>query len=128
MKASKLVGTILVAGMLSGCSAMGDKYSVYFDSGSTKISPAGKATLVKAAQTAKAEDKKIKLSGYTDSTGSKQVNQKISEARIDSVNKELKKMGVNSMMISGKSVHGEGWFDKKDKNDSTKRRVTVSVY
>ena len=126
MKANKVIGTILVAGMLSGCSYMGEKYNVYFDTGSDKLSMAGKAELKKALMQAKKEDKKIKLSGYTDSTGSKKINKQLSRKRIAVVNKELVKMGLLPKKISTK-VRGEGLFDKKGV-DKKLRRVELSVY
>lgn len=127
MKASKIIGTILVAGMVSACSYTGEKYSVYFDSGSTQLSPEGKKALMNAAKMAKKEDKKIKLSGYTDATGSKEMNKKISEKRLISVKKQLERMGVKPMKISS-SVKGEGLFDTKGKSNPKERRVEISVY
>ncbi len=127
MKTSKIIGTILVAGMLTGCSATGDKYSVYFDTGSTQLKPSAKEAVVKAARLAKAEQKKVKLSGYTDHTGSKEINKELAEKRIAAVNKVLVKMGVEPMKISS-TARGEGWFDKKDETNNKKRRVEISVY
>ncbi len=128
MKASKLIGTILVAGMLTGCQYAGDKYSVYFDTGSDSISPAAKRQIIKAAKLAKNDKKaKIKLLGYTDSSGSKEMNWKVSKERINSVNKMLVKLGVAPMKISS-VAKGEGWFEKKDKSSKKKRRVDIRVY
>ena len=127
MQAKKIIGTMLVVGMLSACSFMGDKYSVYFAPGSTDLSPAQKTALFKAAKQAKSEGKSVKLSGYTDSTGSKEMNRKISKKRVMKVSKELEKLGVSPMNIS-KHAKGEGWWDKDAKNDRKMRRVEISVY
>ena len=65
-----------------------DKYNlksttnVYFDTGKWVISPSAKAELCNAAQTAGANENSLMLVlGYTDSTGSQDVNQTLSEKR-----------------------------------------------
>lgn len=128
MKVSKLLSSVLVAGMLTtGCSMSGDKYSVYFDSGSTKLKPEAKQAIVQAAKIAKDEDKKIKLLGHSDSAGKKMDNLKLSRERINEVNKMLMKLGVESMDVSS-LAKGEGWIDRKDKSSKEDRRVEIRVY
>jgi OmpA-OmpF porin, OOP family len=69
-----------------------DKYNlksttnVYFDTGKAVISPGAKAELCSAAQTAGANENSLMLVlGYTDSTGSEEVNQALSEKRASAV-------------------------------------------
>lgn len=127
MNASKIIGTVLVAGMLSGCSMMGDKYSVYFDSGSAQISKADKAKLNEVAKLAKEEDKKVKVIGYSDSMGSKETNKIISMKRVETVSGELMKKGISAEDIKT-AARGEGWFDKEKGQDREMRRVEIRVY
>jgi outer membrane protein OmpA-like peptidoglycan-associated protein len=127
MNASKIIGTVLVAGMLSGCSMMGEKYSVYFDTGSTNISMSERAKLNKVAMMAKEEDKKLKIIGYTDNVGSKEANKVISMKRVETVSKELMKKGIDPMKVKT-AARGEGWIDKEDAHDREMRRVEIRVY
>ena len=76
-----------------------DKYNlksttnVYFDTGKWVISPAAKAELCAAAQTANANENSLMLVlGYTDSTGSQDANQTLSEKRAAAVVNHLQQV------------------------------------
>jgi OOP family OmpA-OmpF porin len=76
-----------------------DKYNlksttnVYFDTGKAVISPSAKAELCNAAQTANANENSLMLVlGYTDSTGSQEVNQALSEKRAAAVVNHLQQV------------------------------------
>ena len=76
-----------------------DKYNlksttnVYFDTGKWVISPSAKAELCNAAQTAGANENSLMLVlGYTDSTGSQDVNQTLSEKRAAAVVNHLQQV------------------------------------
>ena len=76
-----------------------DKYNlksttnVYFDSGKAVLSPGARAELCAAAQQANANDNSLMLVlGYTDSTGSQEVNQALSEKRAAAVVNHLQQV------------------------------------
>lgn len=76
-----------------------DKYNlkgttnVYFDTGRATLSPAAKNELCAAAQTANADENSLMLVlGYTDITGSQEVNQTLSEKRAAAVVNHLQQV------------------------------------
>lgn len=76
-----------------------DKYNlksttnVYFDTGKAVISPSAKSQLCAAAQTAGADENSLMLVlGYTDSTGSQEANQTLSERRAAAVVNHLQQV------------------------------------
>ncbi len=76
-----------------------DKYNlkgttnVYFDTGKYALSPAAKAELCNAAQAANANENSLMLVlGYTDITGSQEVNQALSEKRAAAVVNHLQQV------------------------------------
>jgi len=76
-----------------------DKYNlkgttnVYFDTGKWMLSPAAKNELCAAAQTAGADENSLMLVlGYTDTTGSQEVNQTLSEKRAAAVVNHLQQV------------------------------------
>ncbi len=76
-----------------------DKYNlksttnVYFDTGKAVLSPGAKSELCGAAQTANVDENSLMLVlGYTDSTGSQEVNQTLSEKRAAAVVNHLQQV------------------------------------
>jgi outer membrane protein OmpA-like peptidoglycan-associated protein len=76
-----------------------DKYNlksttnVYFDTGKSMLTPGAKSELCAAAQTAGANENSLMLVlGYTDSTGSQEVNQTLSEKRAAAVVNHLQQV------------------------------------
>lgn len=76
-----------------------DKYNlkgttnVYFDTGKSALTPGARAELCTAAQQAEADENSLMLVlGYTDSTGSQEVNQALSEKRAAAVVNHLQQV------------------------------------
>ena len=76
---------------------------VEFKSGSAEISPASDQILVKVYNTlAQNPDIEVEIQGYTDNSGKKAVNQKLSLARANAVKKYLVDKGISDTRISTK--------------------------
>ncbi|MGL5700637.1 MAG: OmpA family lipoprotein [Kluyvera sp.] len=74
--------------------------NVTFDSSSANLKPAGANTLVGVAMVLKEYEKTaVNVVGYTDSTGSQQLNMKLSQQRADSVASSLITQGVAASRI-----------------------------
>ena len=128
MKASKLLSTVLIAGMLAGCATQ--KYSVYFTPGSAEISAGSKQIIKKAAGVLKRDsDAIIKVSGFTDSSGSSMLNKKLAEKRVDNVSRWLVHNGASAKRIE-KSGYGEKWSNsfRNKKTEAAMRRVDIKIY
>jgi len=82
---------------------------VEFETASTVITPNGEAIIVKIAEVLKKYPNiKVEIAGYTDSTGNKEFNQKLSQQRADSVKEELIKQNIDSSRLTAK-----GYGDSK---------------
>lgn len=104
---------------------------INFASGSSAIPANAQPILVKAAEILKAQpaDTVIGVSGYTDNTGNAADNQKLSEARANSVRAQLIKLGVSDKMLAAK---GYGDTKPKASNDTEdgrfqNRRIEYAV-
>lgn len=75
------------------------------------------------------KDKKVSLSGHTDSVGTDAYNQKLSERRVNSVRSYVVKKGVDAGRISGQGFgETKPIADNKTKDGRAKnRRVEVKV-
>ena len=75
------------------------------------------------------KDKRVALSGHTDSIGTPAYNQKLSERRVNSVKDYVVKKGVNSGRISGQGFgESKPIADNKTKEGRAKnRRVEIKV-
>ena len=78
-------------------------YSVDFDSGRADIRAAAMQILWGAGHSSVASQGVIRISGYTDATGSAAVNQALSDRRAEAVASQLVKMGLDRsrMVIAG---------------------------
>jgi outer membrane protein OmpA-like peptidoglycan-associated protein len=102
-----------------------------FDLDSDTLRPEAKSNLGELSQTLeKYADTEILVQGHTDSTGTEDHNLKLSDARADSVARELKTHGVKGGRIQ---TEGLGESQPVGDNDTTagrqaNRRVEVAIY
>jgi outer membrane protein OmpA-like peptidoglycan-associated protein len=74
---------------------------VLFDTGKADLKPAARERLAKVAGILIAyPDIRVEIDGYTDSTGSLEFNERLSQQRADSVRSYLSSQGVNSSAIT----------------------------
>jgi outer membrane protein OmpA-like peptidoglycan-associated protein len=103
---------------------------VLFTSGKADLKPGATGNLNKlVAFLDKYPDRTVIIQGYTDSVGSQDYNQSLSERRADSVRSYLARQGVSSMRLS---ASGRGPSDPVADNDSAagrqqNRRVEVII-
>ncbi len=84
-------------------------YAIFFELGKANISDRGKVNLKLAAKRIKENpNQKYKLAGYTDKTGSSELNQRLSEQRAKAVYDALLKEGVNPSQLE---IIANGQYD-----------------
>lgn len=137
-KSYKILSVVALSCMLTACANNMEKHSVYFKSGSDKLSMEDKKSLRKLAEDISMKDAKlgytahlneklyVSLKGHTDNVGKMDLNKKLAEKRVNVVKAELVKLGVKSAQIST-VAKGEGCVEKDGKSDHTKRRVDIVV-
>jgi outer membrane protein OmpA-like peptidoglycan-associated protein len=82
---------------------------VLFDTGKSTLKPGAYSTIDRlAAMLKEAPDRKVQVEGHTDSVGSDELNQTLSQQRADSVAAALMQRGVASDQISARGK-GEGF-------------------
>ncbi len=143
----KYLGLVAAVSLLTACQSHNDQTStmrtVYFDFGSSRLNNAGASTVKEAANIISHNQTRFKmvrgderivrpavayLSGHTDTVGSSNGNQRLSEERVMTVKKTLTENGVKTSAISTKAygktqpvVAGEG------KKEARNRRVEVRI-
>jgi OOP family OmpA-OmpF porin len=123
MKTNKILGLAVLTAMLSGC--MTHKHAVYFDTGSSKLSKGSKDVLVGAAKESNCIWKEVTLTGFTDKTGSKTNNVKLSNKRVSAVREELMTLGVKAKKIN--IVPGSAMSIDTNPPMSQGRRVEILI-
>lgn len=98
--------------------------AVFFKIGSAKLNKEGQVTIKLAAKAMKqCPDKKFKLAGYADNvTGSKAINQKLSEKRAQAVYDALIAEGVDAKQLE---IVAHGGTDPMWFNDAALNRVVI---
>lgn len=104
---------------------------VYFDTGKTTLTTESGKQIKNLAQILKAFPKaKVKIGGYTDTTGSEETNKKVSEDRAKIVQEELIKSGVQTERISSEgygSLHPVCEANDTPECKAQNRRVDIRV-
>lgn len=104
--------------------------NIFFSTGSSKLLAKSYKSLVEVAQIMKENPGyKISIDGYTDNTGSNELNQKLSESRANSVKEYLQKNGVEESKITSVG-HGETNFiadNATAEGRSKNRRVELKI-
>ncbi|MBE0569846.1 MAG: OmpA family protein [Deltaproteobacteria bacterium] len=104
--------------------------SILFDVDKTEIKPAARDSIAKAAEVlVKYPDTYITVEGHTDSTGTTEYNQKLSEQRADAVQVQLLRNGVPASRVS---IKGYGESDPVADNSTpegrqSNRRVQLEI-
>lgn len=103
----------------------------HFDVNKASLRPTGKATLDQdASMLTTYPDIKVNVTGYTDSTGSKQYNLKLSRARAETVVKYLEGKGIahdRFVTVSGKGESDPVASNKTKAGRAKNRRVEIET-
>lgn len=105
-------------------------YVLYFDSNSSKLTPASQKTVLEAIDAAKARGvSQVTLAGHTDRAGNDTYNAKLSSNRVQSVVDAMKKGGVGDNVLSI-ATFGEALPAVKTddgKAEAKNRRVEITI-
>jgi outer membrane protein OmpA-like peptidoglycan-associated protein len=105
-------------------------FMIFFDFDKSELTPEAKSILTQSVDAAKKQNATgFDLTGYTDTVGSAQYNQKLSERRAESAKKFLISLGVPANQIA---THGKGKNDllvptKDGVREAQNRRVTITL-
>lgn len=104
---------------------------VYFSTGSDQLTATSQKQLDNIVAILKAfPDTEVKLGGYTDNTGSQQINQPLSEGRAKSVMNEIGKSGINEARLAAEGYGSEHPLCPANDTDVCKaknRRVDIRI-
>ena len=104
--------------------------NVTFDSSSSSLKPAGANTLTGVAMVLKEYPKTaVNIAGYTDSTGSRQLNMNLSQQRADSVASSLITQGVaaNRIRTGGMGPDNPVASNSTSEGKAQNRRVEITL-
>jgi outer membrane protein OmpA-like peptidoglycan-associated protein len=101
------------------------KSNVMFDYNSSTLKPGGQAEIARVATIFnKYPQTMLRVEGHTDSAGSEEYNQKLSEKRADAVKTALIQQGVNRQRITST---GYGESQPISSDDAANRRVNIVI-
>lgn len=104
---------------------------ILFNTGKYNLSDQAQADLTKfAVNLLENKDTDVAIVGYTDNTGSYQVNEKLSDQRANSVRNYLIKCGVNPDRLTAKGIPMADYVASNDtpQGQALNRRVEITVY
>ncbi|MGB9095394.1 OmpA family lipoprotein [Erwinia sp.] len=104
--------------------------NVTFDSSSSTLKPAGANTLTGVAMVLKEYPKTaVNVAGYTDSTGTRQLNMTLSQQRADSVGSSLITQGVaaNRVRTTGRGPENPVASNSTTEGKAQNRRVEITL-
>jgi len=103
---------------------------VLFDLNRAQLKPSGLRGIQKLAEFLQENpERQVMVEGYTDSTGSNEYNQQLSERRAESVRRELIRMGVDAQRITARG-YGEEYPVASNDTPASRamnRRVEVTI-
>jgi outer membrane protein OmpA-like peptidoglycan-associated protein len=103
---------------------------VLFDLDQADLKPAGQQTIGRLAEFMREyENRRVRVEGYTDSTGSDSYNQQLSERRAESVRNALVNQGISSTRVESRG-YGEQYPVAGNDNSSGRqqnRRVEIVI-
>ena len=107
-------------------------YSINFDTGKATFTPEGANTMQGLKDSLAITGLFIQVDGYTDNTGSEQVNQALSDARADAVKTWLQKHAPRNVPDNRFRVAGHGSQNPVATNDTyvgkaANRRVEITL-
>lgn len=107
-------------------------YSINFNTGSATLTPAGEQTMQQLKDSLAITGLFIRVDGYTDDTGSNDVNQSLSESRADAVKSWLRQAAPRNFPESRFSIAGHGSANPVASNLTTEgkarnRRVEITL-
>ncbi len=101
---------------------------VLFELGQTDLADYARANLEDVVELLQSEpDRRIRIEGHTDSTGTAQVNMRISQARADSVRRELIALGVDAERIQAVGMGQEFPIASNESEDGRRQNRRVDV-
>lgn len=101
---------------------------VLFELGQTDLQESARANLQDVVDLLQSEpDRRIRIEGHTDSTGAAQVNMRISQARADSVKRELAALGVAESRIQAVGMGQEFPIASNETEDGRRQNRRVDV-
>ena len=130
LTAAMALATIVLFGVPSSADdAGGNKLltEVHFDPGSTAITPGGQHKVRLAiAAIKKRKPSKIRVIGFTDSTGDEAINQQISEVRAETVASLLVEQGITTpLVIEGRGEKGAPYKIEDNVSEPLNRCVGI---
>jgi len=104
-------------------------YLLYFETGSTNLTPESKKILEEALKTIKEHSPcSVDIIGHTDTTGSATLNQKVSLKRAKHIKSIIEKRGIKVISLNAKGYGEEDLQEKTPDNTPNAKNRNVEIY